>query len=99
MTIEPIVTQPDHGEIVIESGVASSNFQIFLDDVILRINDLIENLGGAAVRLPTYTVATVPTAAEWTNSIIYVSDESGGAVTAFSDGTNWRRTTDRAIIS
>ena len=31
--------------------------------------------------------------------MIYVSNESGGAVIAFSDGTNWRRVTDRAVIS
>lgn len=31
--------------------------------------------------------------------IIYVPDDTGGAVLAFSDGTNWRRVTDRAIIS
>ena len=46
-----------------------------------------------------YTVATVPTASLWTGATIYVSDETGGAVMAFSDGTNWRRNTDRAIVS
>jgi hypothetical protein len=30
---------------------------------------------------------------------IFVTDETGGAVTAFHDGTNWRRTTDRAVVS
>jgi hypothetical protein len=30
---------------------------------------------------------------------VYCSNESGGAVPAFSDGTNWRRVTDRAIVS
>lgn len=47
--------------------------------------------------LPSYTVATLPTviAGGW----IYVADESGGAVMAFSDGTNWRRCTDRAVVS
>lgn len=48
--------------------------------------------------LPVYTVATVP-AATTAGGQIYVSDEAGGAVTAFSDGTNWRRSTDRAIVS
>jgi len=49
---------------------------------------------------PSYTVATVPGAAtSGAGSIIFVSDESGGAVLAFSDGTDWRRTTDRAVIS
>jgi hypothetical protein len=31
--------------------------------------------------------------------MVYCSNESGGAVPAFSDGTNWRRVTDRAIVS
>lgn len=30
---------------------------------------------------------------------IFVSDESGGAVPAFNDGTDWRRCTDRAVVS
>jgi len=48
----------------------------------------------------SYTVATVPSAsAAGAGARIYVSDESGGAVLAFSDGTNWRRVTDRAVIS
>lgn len=51
------------------------------------------------VTLPTYTVATLPAASSWTAGMIYVSDETGGAVPAFSDGTNWRRVTDRAVVS
>lgn len=31
--------------------------------------------------------------------IAYCSNEAGGAVLVFGDGTNWRRVTDRAIIS
>jgi len=31
--------------------------------------------------------------------MIYVSDESGGATLAFSDGLVWRRVQDRAVIS
>ena len=52
-----------------------------------------------AVGLKSYTVATVPAASVGAGATIYVSDESGGAVLAYSDGTNWRRVTDRAIIS
>ena len=52
-----------------------------------------------AISLPSYEVGKVPDPAKCTGSIIYVSNESGGAVPAFSDGTNWRRATDRAIIS
>lgn len=45
--------------------------------------------GGAAV----FTATANPSA------IVVCSDEAGGAVLAFSDGTNWRRVTDRAVIS
>lgn len=49
--------------------------------------------------LPTYTVATVPSAATYARGLIYVSNETGGATVAFSDGTNWRRVQDLAIVS
>jgi hypothetical protein len=46
----------------------------------------------------SYTVSTLPSA-ESVGGIIYVSDEVGGATLAFSDGTNWRRVTDRAVVA
>lgn len=46
----------------------------------------------------SYTVAGLPSATP-AGRQIYVSNESGGAVLAFSDGTNWRRCTDRAVVS
>ena len=49
--------------------------------------------------MPTYTVAGVPSAATYARGLIYVSNESGGAVIAFSDGSSWRRLTDRSVIS
>lgn len=49
--------------------------------------------------LRSYVVASVPAAASYLGCMIYVSNESGGAIPAFSDGVNWRRVTDRAIIS
>jgi hypothetical protein len=48
--------------------------------------------------LPTHAVGALPSAAG-EKRMIYVSDETGGAVPAFNDGTNWRRVTDRAICS
>jgi hypothetical protein len=49
--------------------------------------------------LAPYPKASLPSAATWVRGLIYVTDEAGGAVPAFSDGTNWRRVTDRAIVS
>lgn len=47
---------------------------------------------------PSYTVGTLPAVGS-AGGIIYVSNEAGGAVQAFSDGSNWRRVTDRAVVS
>ncbi len=60
-----------------------------------------QNIAGltAPPQLPTYTVGTVPSAATFARGLIYVSNETGGAVVAFSDGTDWRRVTDRNVIS
>ena len=51
-----------------------------------------------------YAVADLPDPATYGDgstysTLVFVSDETGGAVLAFSDGTNWRRVTDRAIVS
>jgi len=47
---------------------------------------------------PTYTVATLPNVGGG-GGMIFVSDETGGATLAFSDGTNWRRVQDRAVVA
>ncbi|HRE19867.1 MAG TPA: DUF2793 domain-containing protein [Rhabdaerophilum sp.] len=52
------------------------------------------------VRVAAYTVAALPSAtAAGEGTIVHVSNEVGGSVLAFSDGGNWRRVTDRAIVS
>lgn len=47
---------------------------------------------------PTYTVATLPNVGGG-GGMIFVNDETGGATLAFSDGTNWRRVQDRAVVA
>lgn len=54
---------------------------------------------GDPVILPEYTVATLPDVATFDNCAIIVSDEVGGRTIATSDGTNWRRVSDGAIVS
>jgi hypothetical protein len=49
------------------------------------------------VSVPTYTVATLPSAAG--GGMIYVSDEAGGGTLAFSNTANWLRVQDRAVVS
>lgn len=64
-------------------------------------------LGKQPASLPSYRAAALPDAGEWfsaaardgRSAMIFVSDESGGAVPAFSDGVTWRRVTDRNVVS
>lgn len=52
------------------------------------------------VALDVFTVATLPSAATaGAGALVFVSDEVGGATVAFSDGTDWRRVQDRAVVS
>ena len=68
------------------------------------INSLFERVNEGPFLIRGYTVADAPDAAEWSDGIdysalVYISDETGGATLAFSDGTDWRRVQDRTIIS
>ena len=63
-------------------------------------------IGNGPFGVNGYPKANMPSAADWGStssdsfsSLIFVTDEAGGAVLAFSDGTNWRRVTDRAVVS
>jgi hypothetical protein len=52
------------------------------------------------VRVKSYLKTALPSAsASGAGAMIYVSNEAGGAVIAFSDGASWRRVTDRAVVS
>jgi len=91
-----LISIPPHGsKIANEDGIIHSSYQAFLDDLVQKLNDHV--LGGI-LSLESYTVATLPGIPD-DPAFIFVSDESGGAVPAFSDGTNWRRVTDRAVVS
>lgn len=55
---------------------------------------------GAVIELPSYTVvelADIPAAPA--NQAVIVSDEAGGRTMALSDGTDWRRVSDGAVVS
>ncbi len=49
--------------------------------------------------LPPFAKASLPSVSVYANAMIIVTDDVGGLTPAFSDGTNWRRTSDRAIIA
>lgn len=65
---------------------------------------LFSRVGEGPFKVKGYSKSTLPSASEWQGdndftSLIYVYDETGGGTVAFSDGTNWRRVQDRAIVS
>lgn len=52
------------------------------------------------IRMGSASVSALPPAGTvGAGALILVPDETGGAVVAFSDGSAWRRVTDRAIVS
>lgn len=56
--------------------------------------------GGGPLPLPAYTLGALPTAGGGSAaSLIFVSNATGGAVPAYSDGINWRRVTDGTIVN
>lgn len=83
--------KPQWGTTLIDvDGKATPELQNFFD--------AIEEFAKIITTEP-YTVANAPDAAGFPNGFIFVSDETGGATMAFSDGTDWRRVQDRAVIS
>jgi len=63
-------------------------------------NGFVGDITGAA-KLPTYTVATAPSAsAAGAGTVIYVSNGAAGSpIIAFSNGTDWKRSDTGATIA
>lgn len=95
---------PDNDVREIEDYSASSGIVVRQDPVfygfVLRqtatFKKFFSNLNAHTVT--SYLVVGLPSANP-AGQVAYVSNEAGGPVLAFSDGTNWRRVTDRAIVS
>ena len=51
------------------------------------------------VKMPVYAKADLPDAGVFKDCWIKVADDVGGDTAAESDGVNWRRMQDRAVIS
>ena len=79
----------------------------FLNQFAQAVQSWVQTLMSAPVKIKARPVADLPPAADWFSShasmgysaFIFVTDEAGGSIPAFSDGTNWRRVTDRAVVS
>lgn len=90
-------SRPHHSNSLSNDGQfpPSEEYTLFFDNVDFSLNQLL----GDSLKLTSYTVATVPDASDNPSGVIFVTDEAGGAVPAFSRGADWRRVTDGAIIS
>ena len=98
-----------HGQLTTGLGIGSldgGSWQAFIqctkpdNSNALNVDPSGNVFAGGGIRPKDYTVATVPSAAALgSGAMIHVSNESGGATNAYSDGTSWRRFADRAVIS
>lgn len=69
--------------------------------------ELRSRTGEGPLLIQGYAVTSLPNPEDWGSlnsedpfsSMIFVYNESGGPVLAYSDGTNWLRVTDGAIVS
>ena len=62
----------------------------WLRQTLSSIRSALGDVWDRPIRVAHYTVAALPDASAFSGGIIYISDEAGGAIPAFSDGTNWR---------
>ena len=88
-TIEEVVTTTDDLGLITETLTSQADLGEIVTSGVFYPTQLV---------LPSFTVSTLPSATI-PAQMIYVSDATGGSITAFSDGTNWRRTSDRSIIN
>lgn len=72
---------------------------VWAHDLARRVESEIGAQVSQPAYLPDYQKSDLPDAERFRYRMIFVVDESGGAVPAFSDGASWRRCTDRAVVS
>lgn len=90
-TVEEAVTVSEDLGLITAAATVEYDLGLIVISGIIQPDSLI---------LPTKTVAQLANlSANPAAQFVYCSDESGGSVPAFSDGTNWRRVTDRQIVS
>ena len=65
----------------------------------IEITKFIERQFQRPLPLQSYLVADLPNPAEFINTAIIVSNETGGRTIATSDGSNWKRVKDGATVS
>lgn len=67
---------------------------------VTKSREVINNLETTTVKFSAFDVAGLPDAADWANTVVFVSDgAAGGPILAFSDGTDWLRCDTGAAVS
>ena len=98
--VEGVVFQPitDYGNITSSANITIDYGAVNETGTVPAIGDFeyVSDIFGPTG--DSFTVSALPNAAQ-PGQMIFVSNETGGATMAFSDGTNWRRITDRAVVS
>ena len=77
--------------IAIDHAGSPSNGQLDVSPKVASVNVPFE--------LPSYTVANLPTSGVGAGAMAFCTNDAGGAVPCFYDGSAWRRVTDRAVAS
>lgn len=83
------------------TGVTVNADDVAIDPLVVATLLGVQTLANKTLTTPilaSYTVAGVPSASP-AGKLAYITNESGGAIVAFSDGVDWRRVSDRAVIS
>lgn len=80
------------GNMLLSTG---SNIQ-WSGDIKVINSEIVNNL---PIKLVSKTVTELGSLVASTGSMVFCIDESGGSIPAFYDGSNWRRVSDRAIVS
>jgi hypothetical protein len=65
----------------------------------LQAQITVRQIIGQPVKLPTYTLITLPSAATFQDCLIVCTNLTEGRRVVYSDGTNWRRLTDNTVAS
>jgi len=96
---QKIANRPPHNAPFghVENGVVRM-IQIwasFFDELFSKLNTLL----GDSIATPSYDVAGLPDATKNLDGQVIVKDEVGGRTIATSNGVNWLRVSDGAIVS
>lgn len=110
-TLNDIGTSAQQGLVMTRDGIMVDSIRLMTDDTMAVYVGPTQNvaIGHAApttrlhvngpVRLGQYAVADLPAAnAVGAGTVLYVTNVSGGAQLAFSDGTVWRNVSDRSAL-